>query len=77
MFVKNNGHKMAQCRAVGNYRREACNVTDWNEKMTVGQSRSEEASKRNIGLESARSQKERKTEANLEKDRFGGSRKMR
>jgi hypothetical protein len=32
---------------------------------------------KSIGLEPAGSQKERRTEANLEKDRFGGSRKMR
>jgi len=62
---------------VGSYRREAYNVTDWNEKMTVGQSRSEEASKRSTGLESAGSQKERKTEGNLRKGRFGESRETR
>ena len=33
--------------------------------------------KTSIGLESAGSQKERKTETNLEKDHFRGSRKMR
>jgi len=46
-------------------------MTDWNEKMTVGQSRSEEASKRSIGLESAGSQKERKTEANCRRTVLG------
>jgi hypothetical protein len=33
--------------------------------------------KESIGLESAASRKERKTEANLEKDHFGVRRKMR
>jgi hypothetical protein len=33
--------------------------------------------KTSIGLEYVASQKEKKTEANLEKDRFGGSRKIR
>jgi hypothetical protein len=46
-------------------------MTDWNEKMTVGQSRSEEASKRSTGLESAGSQKERKREANCKRTVFG------
>jgi hypothetical protein len=37
----------------------------------------ESIKKKSIGLESACSRKERKTEANLEKDHFGGNRKMR
>ena len=52
-------------------------MTDWKEEMTVGQSCSEEASKRSTALESAGSQKERKIEANLKKDRFGRNKKMR
>jgi hypothetical protein len=65
---------------VGSYRREACNVTDWNEKMAMGRSLFEGEGlihrKEALDFETAGSQKEGKTAVNLHMDRFGGSRKM-
>ena len=60
---------------MGSYWREASNITNYNEKTAIDRSYSEEGGinplteTESFGLESAGSQKERKTEANLGKMR--------
>jgi len=48
----------------------------WRRISHTVRKRGEYIDKRSIGLETTGNRKERKTEVKLEKDRFGGSRKM-
>jgi len=65
---------------VSSYWTEFYIITNYNEKMSMDRHTEEGGwihSKTSIGLEFADREKGRTTEANLEKDRFEGSRKMR